>query len=98
MKTHIDDLKRLFETLTTLNTKLMTQELRRIRDVAAAETVKNKYPWRGTTCRLIGDLLIGLQSKSAKALISSNYKEHAQMCTALGYVFKEFPISSIRSK
>ena len=97
MKTHIDDLKRLLETLTTLDTKLMTQELRRIRDVTV-ETIKNKYPWKGTTCRLVGDLLIALQSKSGKILISSNYKEHAQMCAALGYTFKEFPISSIRSK
>ncbi len=97
MKTHIDVLKRLFETLTALDTTLMTQELRRIRDIVA-ETIKNKYPWKGTTCRLVGDLLIALQSKSGKVLISSNYKEHAQMCTALGYTFKEFPVSSIRSK
>jgi hypothetical protein len=97
MKAHINDLKRLFETLAVLETTLMTQELRRIRDVAA-ETIENKYPWKGSTCRLVGDLLIGLQSKSGKVLISSNYKEHAQMCTALGYTFKEFPVSSIRSK
>lgn len=97
MKAHIDDLKRLVETLAVLETALMTQELRRIKGIAA-ETLKNKYPWEGITCRLIGDLLIGLQSKSGKVLISSNYKEHAQMCTALGYAFKEFPVSSIRSK
>jgi hypothetical protein len=97
MKAHIDDLKRLFETLKMLDTKLMTQELRRIRDVAA-KTIENKYPWKGNTCRLVGDLLIGLQSKSGKVLISSNYKEHAQMCAALGYTFKEFPVSNIRSK
>jgi len=97
MKAHLDDLKKLFAALTALNSTLMTQELRRIKDVAV-ETLKNKYPWKGTTCRLVGDLLIGLQSKSGKVLISSNYKEHAQMCTPLGYEFKEFPISSIRSK
>jgi hypothetical protein len=97
MKAHIDDLKRLFETLRMLDTRLMTQELKRIRNVAA-EAIKGKYPWKGNTCRLIADLLIGLQSKSGKVLISSNYREHAQMCTPLGYTFKEFPISSIRSK
>lgn len=97
MKTHVDDLKRLFETLTLLDPTLMTEELRRIRKVAA-ETIKNTYPWKGTTCRLVGDLLIALQSKSGKVLISSNYKEHAQMCTPLGYTFEQFPVSSIRSK
>jgi hypothetical protein len=97
MKAHIDDLQRLIETLAVLDATLMTQELRRIRDVAA-QTIKNKYPWKGNTCRLVGDLLIGLQSKSGKVLISSNYKEHAQTSTALGYTFKEFPVSSIRSK
>lgn len=97
MKTHTVDLKRLFETLTLLDPTLMTQELRRIRNVAA-ETIKSTYPWEGTSCRSVGDLLIGLQSKSGKVLISSNYKEHAQMCAPLGYTFKEFPVSSIRSK
>lgn len=97
MKTHIEDLKRLFQTLTLLNPALMTEELRYIRKVTA-ETIKNAYPWKGITCRSVGDLLIGLQSKSGKVLISSNYKEHAQMCTPLGYTFKEFPVSSIRSK
>lgn len=94
---HIDNLKRLLEALSSLNPADITEELRRIRKVAT-ETIRNIYPWEGTTCRSVGDLLIGLQSKSGKVLISSNYKEHAQMCTPLGYKFKEFPVSSIRSK
>jgi len=97
MKRHVDDLKRLLEAFTSANPSAMTEELRRIRKVAA-ETINNTYPWEGTTCRSVGDLLIALQSKSGKVLISSNYKEHAQMHTALGYTFKEFKISSIRSK
>jgi len=94
---HIDNLKRLLEALSSLNPTDITEELRSIRKVAA-ETIKNTYPWEGTTCRSVGDLLIGLQSRSGKVLISSNYKEHAQMCAPLGYTFKEFPVSSIRSK
>lgn len=97
MKIYVDDLKRLVDTLSLLDPTLMTQELRRIRDVAK-ETIQKTYPWKGTTCRSVGDLLIALQSKVGNVLISSNYKEHAQMCTALGYTFKEFPVSSIRSK
>ncbi|OGP91557.1 MAG: hypothetical protein A2156_04030 [Deltaproteobacteria bacterium RBG_16_48_10] len=70
---HIDNLKRLLEALSSLNPADITKELRSIRKVAA-ETLKNTYPWEGTTCRSVGDLLIGLQSNSGKVLISSNYK------------------------
>jgi hypothetical protein len=94
---HTDNLKTLLEALASINPAEVTKELNRIREVAA-KSVKNTYPWEGTTCRSVGDLLIALQSKSGKVLISSNYKEHAQMCAPLGYKFKEFPVSSIRSK
>ncbi len=94
---HIDNVKRLLKDLASLNPADLTKELRRIRDVAA-KSVENTYPWEGTICRSVGDLLIGLQSRSGKALISSNYKEHTQICTPLGYTLKEFPISNIRSK
>ena len=97
MKRNVAELKRLFETLASLNATAMTEELRRIKKVAL-ETIENTYPWAGTTCRSVGDLLIALQSKSGKVLISSNYKEHTQMHGALGYTFQEFPVSSIRSK
>jgi hypothetical protein len=97
MKTYIEELKRLLEALNSLDPTVMTQELRRIKNVTA-ETIKKRYPWEGTTCRSVGDLLIALQSKSGKTLISSNYKEHSQMSTPLGYTFKEFPVSTIRSK
>ena len=94
---HIDNLKRLLIALTSLNPPELTEELRRIREITA-KSIKNTYPWEGTTCRSVGDLLIALQCTSGKLLISSNYKEHAQMATPLGYIFKEFPLTSIRSK
>ncbi len=97
MRGHTNDLKRLFETLNSLDPELLTQELRRIKSVVN-KTIEKNYPWKGKTCRSVGDLLIGLQSKSGKVLISSNYKEHAKMCGPLGYTFQEFPISNIRSK
>ena len=97
MKKHSADLERLLQSLSSLNPTIMTDELRRIAKVAE-QTTKKSFPWEGTTCRSVGDLLIALQSKSGKAFVSSNYKEHGQMSVPLGYKFREFPISKIRSK
>jgi hypothetical protein len=97
MKQHSADLERLVHVLTSLDPTIMTEELRRIAKVAK-QTITKSFPWEGTTCRSVGDLLIALQSKSGKSLVSSNYKEHRQMSVPLGYEFQEFPISNIRSK
>jgi len=97
MRQHAADLEHLVQVLTTLDPTIMTEELRRIAKVAE-QTITRSYPWEGTTCRNVGDLLIALQSKSGKVLVSSNYKEHTQMSVPLGYGFREFAISKIRSK
>jgi hypothetical protein len=97
MKGQTNVLKSLVDKLASLDSGALTKELRRIREVAS-ETIDETYPWQGTTCRSVGDLLIALQSIIGKSLISSNYKEHGQMHKALGYTFQEFPISDIRSK
>ncbi|MBI4632266.1 MAG: hypothetical protein HY742_00010 [Deltaproteobacteria bacterium] len=91
------NLKMLVDELNNLNPSLMTKELYRIRKVAE-QTINNQFPWEGKTCRQVGDLLIGLQSKVGQKLISSNYKEHSQICVPLEYVFQEFPVAKIRSK
>lgn len=91
------DLQKLVNKLNDLDSSLMTKELYRIRKVVE-QTINSKFPWEGKTCRQVGDLLIGLQSKMGQKLISSNYKEHSQLCVPLGYVFQEFPVAKIRSK
>jgi len=77
----------------------LTTELSKIRDILE-ETISDdgRFPWIGYNCRRVGDLLIGLQSKSGRELLSSNYKEHGVLCGPLGYSFREFPVAAIRSK
>ena len=48
-----------------------------------------RYPWEGRTCRRIADLLIGLQSKAGKGLISSNKAEHTALSEGAGYEFAQ---------
>lgn len=91
-------LKQLLLALDNLDPKLKTNELFKIKSVAKRTIDNNKFPWEGITCRQVGDLLIGLQSKLGRELLSSNYKEHSQMHKPLGYVFREFPLAKIRSK
>jgi hypothetical protein len=97
MESFHSDLKKLVDGLYALDSSLMTKELYKIRDVAE-HTINSKFPWEGNTCRQVGDLIIGLQSKIGQKLISSNSKEHSQLCVPLGYTFQEFPVAKIRSK
>jgi hypothetical protein len=76
----------------------LTKELKTILDVLRATIAQGEFPWEGETCRGVGDLLIGLQSRGTTGLISSNKKEHSVLAGQLGYAFLEFPISDIRSK
>lgn len=97
MESFRSDLIKLVDKLNDLDNPLMTDELYRIREVAQ-QTISEKFPWQRNICRRVGDLLIGLQSKMGQKLISSNYKEHSQLCGPLGYSFQEFPLAKIRSK
>ena len=97
MESFRTDLVKLIDKLNNLDSSLMTKELYKIRKVAG-QTISKEFPWQENTCRQVGDLLIGLQSKIGQKLISSNYKEHSQLCGPLGYSFEEFPIAKIRSK
>ena len=98
MNKHIDELRELILALDRLDPKLKTDELYKIKNIAAKTIDQGRFPWEGITCRKVGDLLIGLQSKSGKELLSSNYREHRPMHKPLGYVFREFPVAKLRSK
>lgn len=73
-----------------------TAELERIHTVITRTRSTGRYPWEGRTCRRVGDILIGLQSKAGKGLISSNKAEHTALSAGAGYEFREFPIAKVR--
>ncbi|MCD4691845.1 MAG: hypothetical protein K8R79_02930 [Calditrichales bacterium] len=75
-----------------------TKELEKIHEVTKKIIEKKMFPWIGSTCRQVGDLLIGLESKFGVGLLSSNYREHSILSESLGYTFKHFEVSKIRSK
>ncbi|MBU4446324.1 hypothetical protein KJ656_14790 [bacterium] len=98
LKKYFDELAKLVHTITHLsedNSK--TKELDQMLNVSKRILEGRPFLKENWTCRKIGDLLIGLQSKVVSELISSNYKEHSILSTSLGYSFREFPIVKIRS-
>jgi hypothetical protein len=97
MESFHSDLQKLVNALHSLDSSEMTKELYKIRDVAEL-TISGKFPWKGHTCRQVGDLIIGLQSKIGQRLISSNSKEHKQLSVPLGYNYQKFSVTEIRSK
>jgi hypothetical protein len=98
MRQFTNELTSLAEAIRAIDTTILTKELQHICNIVEKTLTNNKFPWEGTTCRQVGDLLIALQSKLGKALISSNYKEHSQMSAPLGYQFVHFDVVKIRSK
>ena len=92
------EIEDLNKTLNNLPLELRTKELQRIREISQKLIETKRYPWQGITCRQNGDLLIGLGSKMGIGLISSNYKEHSILSRSLGYKFKHFQVSEVRSK
>jgi hypothetical protein len=97
MNKYIHELKNLIVHLNNLDPPLLTPELQKIRKIAMT-TVNDNYPWEGKTCRQVADLIIGLQSKAGYKLISSNYKEHSQLHSPLGYTFEHFDVVKIRTQ
>ncbi len=91
------ELKVLIIHIKDLKSDDKTKELERIKK-ACEKTLNEEFPWEGSGCRAVGDLLIALQSKSGKELVSSNYREHSQMCVPLEYTFRQFPFAELRSK
>lgn len=97
MNKHGEALQRLVTRLSDLDTEQQTRELRKIKEVAQKTISSGQFPWEGTICRSVGDLLIGLQSKAGKEFVSSNKKEHGPMHGPLGYNFREFDMVQFRS-
>ena len=94
----IKEIENLKFDLDTMPLEHKTNELEKIHGVLREIIHKQKFQWQGAACRQIGDLLIGLESKFGTGLISSNYREHSILSKPLGYIFKHFNISQIRSK
>lgn len=91
LRTLISDIERL------PNDKL-TEELNKIGNISRKIIESKNFSWQGQTCRKIGDLLIGLESRVGLCLFSSNYKEHSVLSKSLGYGLKLFEVAKIRSK
>lgn len=98
MRLYNHELQNLVDCLDALDHSLMTEELRKIREVVKRTIIDDRFPWEGRTCRQVADLIIGLQSKSGEKLISSNKKEHGQLHIPLGYTFEHFNMVEKRSK
>jgi hypothetical protein len=96
---HQTDLTKLLTHLDGVDAIRITDELRNIR-ATIEETLRVGFKWYEGKCRKkgVGDLLIGLQSKVGKVLVSSNVKEHTLLSEPLGYLYKEFPVATIRLK
>lgn len=98
MQSNLNELKSLLDYLEVQPQAQLTDELRRIM-VSIRHILKNGYhPEQEIKCRSIGDLLIALEGKDTRQLISSNYKEHFHLSKGLGYKYIEFPIAQIHSK
>jgi len=97
MDSYKKELIALVEYLDSLSPELKTDELKKIREVAVT-TISKGFPWRDRVCRKVGDLLIGLQSKSGIKLITSNYKEHGQLHVPLNYSVEHFNVVANRTK
>jgi len=95
---YLPEIEQLNETLTKTFAKDKTKELEKIHEISKQFLKKQKFEKGKISCRQIGDLLIGLESKVGECLISSNKKEHSILSNALGYNFKYFDFVQIRSK
>ena len=92
------ELQTLVKYLKNIDDHENTNELIKILNIASDILQDEEYTFTGHKCRQIGDLLIGLQSKSGIELLSSNYKEHGHLHKPLAYNYRQFPIAAIRSK
>ncbi|GEM_PF-1292757 len=97
MARHLDALKKLSAALATLPVADVTNELDKIRTIVDETIASGRFPWQGTRCRGVGDLLVSLQSKSTHGLVSSNRKEQVVLSKALEYDWHFFDSVAIRS-
>jgi hypothetical protein len=95
---HKTELVNLNEEFKLLDVSNRTPEIYKIQNIAENILKKGHFNWEGSSCRKIGDLIIALNSKSGKKLITSNYKEHSFLSKALNYQCEIFKIAEIRKK
>ena len=50
----------------------------------------SKFPWQGTTCRKVGDLLIALHVRDRRGVLTSNGKDHGPIAEGLGHEVRLF--------
>ncbi|MCP3963428.1 MAG: hypothetical protein GY719_36795 [bacterium] len=91
-------LRRVLDRLQDLPDRQQTKELDRIAVAIEATLEEGSYPWKGTTCRSVGDLLIALQSASHRGLLTSNRKEHLPLSDGVGNTVHVFPVTEHRLK
>jgi hypothetical protein len=95
--TFIEEIKKLFSDISKIPLESRTSELQKIYNISEKIIINNKFPFEGSTCRKVGDLLIALESSFGKGLISSNYKEHSILSKSLNYNFINYDVVSNRS-
>jgi hypothetical protein len=74
----------------------LTKELEKIAAVLERTLAKMEFPWAGTTCQKVGDLLIGLHASPRQGLVTSNRAEHGSLGTPLGYAVDLLPVGGTR--
>lgn len=75
-----------------------TDELLSITKAVAPVAGGGSFVWQGTACQGVGDLLIGLEAKASKGLVTSNHREHSHLSKSLGYVADVFDVAKFRMK
>lgn len=91
-------LQSIVSTIGALPPAEVTTELQRIRDLCTSVLSTGTFPWEGTTCRGVGDLLVALEAKNCRVLVTSNKKEHVALSQAVGYPLDVFPYAQLRLK
>jgi hypothetical protein len=76
----------------------ISDELQRILEIARDIVNTGVYKWEGTTCRTVGDLLIGLEAKDCRLFVTSNAKEHVLLSQGIGYPLEIFKNAILRLK
>ncbi len=98
MSARLPVLEEVTAVLDDLRPDQRTKELTRINSVARETISAGAYPWQGTTCRSVGDLLISLQSASHRALLTSNAREHVPLSKAVANEVDVFPVAEYKLK
>lgn len=97
LKQYEAELISLIQAIDSLTDDESSRELKNIKDIAFT-IIHSSFYCSSKTCRKIGDLLIGLQSKVGYELLTSNFREHDPMHFPLKYRLRIFPLAALRIK